>query len=51
MTAEGKQEWFHRDVPKNPVLPEEGHGMTDCRSTGDPQFNKVLKAIHGLCLY
>lgn len=57
MTAGGKQEWFHRDVPKNPVLPEEEHRMTDCRSTvsdftvGEPQFNKVLKAILGLCLY
>lgn len=33
MTAEGKQEGFHRDGPKNPVLPGEEHRMTDCRST------------------
>lgn len=42
------------------ILPEEELRMTDCRSNvsdlsafpvGDPQFNKVLKAILGLCLY
>lgn len=55
-----KQEWFHPDVPKNPILPEEEHRMSDCRSTlsdspaftvDDPRFNKVFKAILGLCLY
>lgn len=44
---------------KDSVLPEEEHRMTDYHSTvsdlsaftvGDPQFNKVLKVILGLCL-